>query len=141
MLLPALGVLIILCGLVFFSAQSFVGENDIPKEIPMISGEIVSIRAFRSDDLNRGIEVVVKTNLSLLESAQYYNKEFEKRAIRAFNLPTFQGSSYDLEKSSEASGGGETENHQQVMIYFKSQDHSTLVTISILGDSIIFLPK
>lgn len=74
---------------VLFLNQGEITINDVPKDVPIINGKIVSTKTFRSDELKRGIEIVVETNLSLQEAAQYYNDEFAKRDIKAFGLPTF----------------------------------------------------
>jgi hypothetical protein len=125
----------------FFLSNGELTRADVPKDVPIISGKILAIETFRSDELNRGIEIAVETNLSIPEVAQYYTDEFAKRGIKPFGIPAFWGNDRDLESSTEASGGGETRNRQQVMVQIQSEAPITLVRISVLGDSMISLPK
>lgn len=125
----------------YFINNGEVTRADIPEDIPIINGKILGIETFRSDELKRGIEIEVETNLSIPEVAQYYTDEFAKRGIRPFGMPAFWGNSRDLASSTEANGGGETRNRQQVMVYIQSEASMTRVRISVLGDSMISLPK
>ena len=128
-------------GTLFFRTYYRVSTEDIPKDVPIINGKIVSIKTFRSDELKRGISIVVETNTSLSEVANYYTEEFAKRDIRALQIPTFQGNSRNLETSTDATGLGETQNNQQIAVFIQSKPPLTSVEISILGNSMLSLPK
>lgn len=132
--------LLITVGMLILLFLNEVSAGNLPPDIPVIKGRIISTSTFRSDELHRGISVVVETSLPLPEVARYYTDEFKKRDIRAFGFPVFQGNSPELQNSSEASGGGETSSHQQVMVYLQSESQHTIVTINVLGNSIFFLP-
>ena len=138
------GIILLIIGVgIILSLGLFhqVGTVDIPREVPIIDGKIVLIKTFRSDELKRGISIVVETNASLPEVAKYYTEEFVKRDIRALDMPTIWGNSSDLETSTEASGAGETKSNYQVMVYIRSKPPLTSVEISVLGNSIVSLPK
>ena len=137
LILLLIGVGIILYGGLFQQ----VTTADIPKDVPIIHGKVVSIKTFRSDELKRGISIVVETNAALPEVARYYTEEFDKRSIRALDMPTIWGNSTELETSTEASGIGETQNHNQIVVSIQSEHSLTLVEISILGNSYFSLPK
>ena len=136
-------ILLILGAGIIFSSRLFhlVSTADLPKDVPIINGKIVSISTFRSDELKRGISIVVETSASLPEVANYYTEEFAKRDIRAFGMPAFQGDSRDLETSTEAFGAGETESNDQVTVNIQSKTSFTLVEINVLGNSMLSLPQ
>lgn len=113
---------------------------DLPKDVPIINGRILSTKTTRSDDFTRGITIEVETNLSLKEAVQYYTDEFEKRQITSGQLPLFQGNNGNIENCSEAYAVGETKNRQGIVVTIKSESKSTLVTIQVKGNSIFFLP-
>jgi hypothetical protein len=114
---------------------------DLPKDVPIINGEIISSTASRSDDLIRVITIVVKTNLSLPEAVKYYSDEFTKREVNVGTLPTFQGNAREIENSIQVYAIAETKSKLGLVVNIHSETQFTLVTIQVRGNSILFLPK
>jgi len=141
LLVSVMILLIIVIGIFMFTGFHEVQTTDLPKDVPIINGKIVSAKTFRSDGLQRGIEIEVETNLSLQEAAKYYSDEFAKRDIVLGTLPTFQGNAREIENSTEAHAIVETRSHQQVVVSIRKEPRLTLVTIQVLGNSVLFLPS
>ena len=118
-----------------------VSNKNLPKDVPIVKGKIVSTRTFRSDELKRGIEIVIETNLSLKGVAEYYNNEFSQRDFKVLNIPNFQGNSRNLEDSTEADTIVEDKGNQQIVIIVRTEQQFTLVRIQVLGNSIFTLPS
>lgn len=134
-------IILLITGVSFFGLSHQASTTDFPKDVPLIKGKIVSIKTFRSDELKRGISIVVDTNASLSEVANYYTEDFAKRDIRALDMPAFQGNSIDLETSTEANGNWDTQSNNQVGVRISSKPPLTSVEISVLGNSMLSLPK
>lgn len=135
-------ILLIAVGItVFLMSPSKITLADFPKDVPIVQGNIVSAKAYRSDDLTRGIKIVIETNLSLKEVADYYSSEFLKRDFRVLTLPAFAGNAKDLESSTEADAIAETKSQQGIVVHIKSEQQLTLVTIEVKGNSILYLPR
>lgn len=131
--------------IVFRGVQSSPNQSlqvpitDLPKDVPIVNGKIISTKAVRSDDLTRGIVIEVETDLSLQEVVQYYRNEFGKRDL--ITEPKFQGNAREIENSTEVDIITETNSHLGIVVSIQAQPQSTLVMIQLKGNSILFLPS
>jgi len=138
--------ILVLAGLGMIRLPAFLNQGEIPiteipKDVPIVNGKIVSVAASRSDDLIREVTIVVETNLTLGEVVKYYNGEFTKRGFTVRNIPAFQGNAREVENWSEAQAGAENKSRQEISVFIKSEPQFTQVTIQVRGNSILFLPE
>ena len=113
--------------------------TNLPKDVPIVKGNIISTKAVRSDDLTRGIVIEVETDLSLKEVVLYYKDEFAKRGT--LTETTIQGDAREIENFTNVDMITESKSHLGMVVSAQTQSKLTLVRIQIKGNSILFLPS
>lgn len=109
--------------------------KSFPKDVPIVKGEVVSARSFRSDELKRGTEVIIKSELPFSKTVDFYKAEFE--ANQKITNKTFMDDTHSTPKQATAIG---EIGVNQVVVNIQEKGGAAEVSIQVLGNSFFSLP-
>ena len=101
-----------------------------------MSGNIISCKTARSDDLVRVVEVRIETEMPFNDIVDFYKNDFSNNATVVMQFPSFPEENLGVKETFALAMYGEN----TVGVFIKSKGQLTEVMVQVRGTSIFGLP-